>query len=243
MSKVLARSLAEVGEPFPFPYLPMANIHRGDLVELLAAPKVGKSMLALNAAVGAAERGVPVLYHSSDTRLWAQAARVVSILTGETTRSVEERRDYWSGWLEGVGLPLRWSSAAVWAGNFQELLDAEREFLGEYPGLVIVDVVADLVRNEEDINRAFRTLHACADRTGATIFALHHVKRGDAADGNMFVSMTDGVYGGERIAEIVITLWKASEGRLACHLAKNRQGIDGKTVNLPVDYSRAKVGV
>lgn len=241
--KVLARSLAEVGEPFPFPYPLPANIHRGDLVELLAAPRVGKSMLALNVAVKAAESGLPVLYHSSDTRLWAQAARVVSILTGETTRSVEERRDYWSGWLEGVGLPLRWSSAAVYSGTFQELLDAEREFLGEYPSVVIVDVVSDLVRNEEDVNRAFRTLHACADRTGATIFALHHVKRGDAADGNMFVSMTDGVYGGERICEIVMTLWKSGQNQLSIHLAKNRQGVDGKTVNLPVDYSRAKVGV
>ena len=244
--KELARALSDVGDPFYFPYPLPVNMHKGDLVELLGAPRVGKSMLAVNLAVDAAQRGLPVLYHSADTRLWAQAARVCSILSGETTRAVEERRDHWAGWLEGVGLPIRWSSAPVNDANFQELLDAEREFLGEYPALVIVDVAMDLMRGEENagnVQKVFRSLHAAGDRTGAVIYALHHVRRGDAAEGNMYVSMTDGVYGGERIAEIVLTMWRAGQDQIALHLAKNRQGMDGVTRNIRVDYSRAKVGV
>lgn len=243
--KVLSRALRSVGEPVPFPYPLPVNLHRGDLVELLAAPRVGKSMLALNLAVAHAQRGEPVLYHSTDTRMWALAARVVSILTGEPTRDVEGARDYWSGWLSGVELPIRWSSAPIHDGNFQELLDAEREYMGEYPSMVFIDVAQDMMRGGDDENssvmRVFRSLHAAADKTSAVIYALHHVKKGDAADGDTQVFMTDGLYGSDRIVEIVITMWRPAPGRLDLHLAKNRQGPDGMTIPLHVDYSRAAI--
>ncbi len=242
--KALADALADRGEEFPFPFGLPARVYPGFLVELLAAPRVGKSMVALNWAIDVAQQGMPVLIHSVDTDYASQALRAVSILTGETMRSVEEQRDYWSGWLRGTSLPLRWSSAPLHDANFHELVEAETEYLGEPPAMVVVDVAQDLMRGEENVGnvrRVFRSLHNLGRRSGAVVLALHHVKRGDAAGGSMFVRMEDGLYGGEQIAEIVLTMWRATPGKLSMYLAKNRQGPDGQTINLNVDYARAKV--
>lgn len=243
--RALARALLETGEPFPFPYPLPATIHAGDLVEVLAAPKVGKSTLAADWALRVAEQGLPVLYHTTDTRLWAQAVRVAANLFDETTAAIEERRDYWSGRLEGVGYPLRWSSAPLTDLNFHEIMDAEKEYLGQYPAMVIVDVAFDLMRGEDGpgpANQVFRALHNVAGRTGAVVVALHHVKGGDAASGDQFVSMTDSLYRIERIPEVILTLWKSAPTRLSMHLAKNRTGKDGMTATLDVDYERARIG-
>ena len=143
-----------------------------------------------------------------------------------------------------MDLPIRWSTADLHDGNFKDLVEAEREYLGEYPSLIVVDVAQDLMRGEENVGnvrKVFRSLHNLARRTGAVVLALHHVKRGDAAGGSMFVRMEDGLYGGEQIAEIVLTMWRAGPDKLAMYLAKNRQGPDGMTVNLHCDYARAKV--
>lgn len=242
--KVLADALASQGERFPFPFKLPVNIHAGYLVELLAAPRVGKSLTALNWSIELAKRGMPVLIHSVDTDYGTQATRAASLLSGEPMDQIERRRDYWAGWLQGQSLPLRWSQGAVHDGNFQELLDAEYEYLGEYPAFVVVDVVMDLMRGEENagsVRRIFRSLHGAARRTGAVVLALHHVKRGDAASGTVFVKMDDGLYGGEGIAEVVLTMWRAGGDKLAMNLAKNRQGSDGQTALLSVDYARAKV--
>ena len=44
-----------------------------------------------------------------------------------------------------------------------------------------------------------------------------------------------------QIPEIVLTMWRAGADKLTMFLAKNRQGPDGMTTNLCVDYARAKV--
>lgn len=243
--RALADALASQGERFLFPWGLPVNIHEGYLVELLAAPGVGKSLVGLNYATAVAKQGMPVLIHSVDTDYATQATRAAALLSGETTDEVERNRDYWAGWLNGQDLPLRWSEgSAIHDGNFQELLDAEAEYLGEYPKFVVVDVVMDLLRGEENagnVRRIFRSLHAAARRTDSVILALHHVKRGDAASGTVFVGMEDGLYGGEGIAEVVLTMWRAGSDKLAMYLAKNRQGKNGQTATLTVDYMRSKV--
>lgn len=244
--KVLAGALASQGERFPFPFGLPANIHDGYLVELLAAPRVGKSIVALNWAIHVAKDGAPVLIHSVDTDYGTQATRAAAILSGEPQAEIERRRDYWAGWLQGQDLPIRWSTAALHDGSFMELVEAEAEYLGEYPRMIVVDVVMDLMRGEENagnVRRVFRSLHSVGRRTGAVVLALHHVKRGDAASGSTFVRMEDGLYGGEGIAEIVLTMWRAGTDKLAMYLAKNRQGADGQTQLLACDYARAKVAV
>jgi KaiC/GvpD/RAD55 family RecA-like ATPase len=242
--KALADALRDRGDQFPIPWPLPAKIYPGFLVEVLAAPKVGKSLLALNWAVDVAERGIPVLYHTPDTDFGSQAQRVVALVNGITQEEVTERPDYWSGWLRGTNLPIRWSTAGVDVTTFEELVLAEKEYLGEYPKLIVVDVAQDILRGQEDVGnvrRIFRTLHNIGRKCGAVVLVLHHVKRGDAADGNQYVGMADGLYGGEQIVEVIISLWREGEGRLAMHLAANRQGPSGQTIHLNVDYMRARI--
>lgn len=242
--KALAHAMQEMGEPFPFPYPLPADIRKGDLVMLLAAPKVGKSNLAVDWAVKVAGGGQPVLYITTDTRVSEQAVRVTANLSGETKDTVKADLDYWSGWLTGVGYPLRWSSADITERHVMDLLEAERQYWGEYPAFVVVDVAFDLLEGEEGPGTArsvFRRLHSAAARTGAVILALHHVKGGDAADGNQWVGMSDALYRVERVPEIIFTAWRTSPDQMSLHLAKNRSGADGQTKVLRVDWSRAKV--
>lgn len=242
--KSLARAMKEMGEPFPFPYPLPVDLRKGDLVMLLAAPKVGKSNLAVDWSCKVAGGGRPVLYITTDTRVSEQAVRVAANLSGETKDTVKADLDYWSGWLTGVGYPLRWSAADITERHVMDLLEAERQYWGEYPEFVVVDVAFDLLEGEEGPGTArsvFRRLHAAAQRTGAVILALHHVKGGDAADGNQWVGMSDALYRVERVPEIILTAWRAATNVMALHLAKNRSGEDGKTANLHVDWSRAKV--
>ena len=242
--KSLARAMKEMGEPFPFPYPLPADIRKGDLVMLLAAPKVGKSNIAVDWAVKVAGGGRPVLYITTDTRVSEQAVRVTANLSGETKDTVKADLGYWSGWLTGVGYPLRWSSADITERHVMDLLEAERQFWGEYPAFVIVDVAFDLLEGEEGPGTArsvFRRLHAAAQRTGAVVLALHHVKGGDAADGNQWVGMSDALYRVERVPEIIFTAWRSGQDQVSLHLAKNRSGADGQTKVLRVDWSRAKV--
>lgn len=242
--KSLARSLQNLGDPVPFPYPLPADIRRGDLVMLLAAPKVGKSTIAVDWAVRVAARGLPVTYLSTDTRITEQAIRVIANLSGETKAAVKDRLDYWSGWLTGVGYPLRWSAGGFSSADLWELLEAEREYFGRYPEMLVVDVAFDLLRGQEDAGSArkvFRDLHKLGAQTGTLILALHHVKAGDSANGNTFVSMADGMYQVHMVPETVITAWRGNAGMVSMHLAKNRSGMDGQTIQVAVDFDRAKV--
>lgn len=242
--RALARSMKEMGEPFPFPYPLPADIRKGDLVMLLAAPKVGKSNIAVDWACKVAGGGTPVLYCTTDTRVSEQAVRVTANLSGETKDTVKADLDYWSGWLAGVGYPLRWSSADITERHLMDLAEAERQYWGEYPGMIVADVAFDLLEGEEGPGTArqvFRRLHSVAARTGAVVLALHHVKGGEAADGNTWVGMSDALYRVERIPEIILTAWRNNQDQISLHLAKNRSGADGITRNLRVDWSRARV--
>jgi KaiC/GvpD/RAD55 family RecA-like ATPase len=242
--RALGRALRDLGETFEFPYNLPADIRRGDLVMLLAAPRVGKSLVAVDWSIKVAEAGEPVLYVTTDTHVGEQAIRAAAHIFHESKSAIKARRDYWSGRLTGVGYPLRWSSADITERNIGELVDAESEYFGQYPAFVVVDVAFDLLEGEEGPGTArsvFRTLHALGQRTDAVVLALHHVKGGDADDGKTFVGISDGVYRVERVPEVIVTAWRPSPDRITMHLAKNRGGTDGQAVTLPIDFDRARV--
>lgn len=244
--KALARAMKDMGEPFDFPYPLPADIRKGDLVMLLAAPKVGKSNVAVDWAVRVASKGQRVLYITTDTRASEQAVRVCANVFNETKREIKTRLDYWSGRLTGVGYPLRWSSIDITERDLMELMEAEREWWGEYPEFIIVDVAFDLLEGDEGPGPArtvFRRLNAVAQKTQAVVLALHHVRGGDASDGRSFVSANDALYRVERIPPVILTMWTSAPDQVSMHLSKNRSGEDGITKNLQVDWARAKVRV
>jgi predicted ATP-dependent serine protease len=243
--RALGRALQNRGDTFMFPYPLPAEIWRGDTVMLLAAPKVGKSLIACDYAVKVAAADEPVLYITTDTSIGEQATRAAANIFGVRKSTIAADADQWGRRLTGVGWPLRWSSADITISMLDDLLDAEAEYWGCYPSLVVVDVAHDMLEGEEGPNTArivWRKLHALGRRTNAVILALHHVRAGDAAGGDMFVSMTDAKFPvSYQTSEVVLTGWRGSPGQMSLHLAKNRGSQDGMTVQLGIDYERARV--
>lgn len=250
--RVLGRALKQRGEPLPLPW-PEIGIKPtwGDVVLVTAGPGAGKSFFALNWGVDLAERHhKPVLFISIDTSLSDQAIRACALLSGTTTEDVAKRLDWWSDWLhEQQNIPIRWSPLPISAEEIPEFVKAELEFLGEPPALVVVDVLTDLLGGAEEsvgeIRRIVRTWKAAGRRFKFTTLILHHIKRGQAANGTSRVTQQDGLYGGEQDATHVLGLWRPGAETLTVATLKNRMGpanADGfMSVDLRADYARGRI--
>ena len=109
---------------------------------------------------------------------------------------------------------------------------------------MVVDVAMDLMRGQEDVGnvrRVFRELKKIGHRTGAVICVLHHVRRGEASNGDNMPELSDGLYGGEQVVEAVIGLSRGFNSKLAMKVLANRQGPAGDMEYVNVDYARARV--
>lgn len=239
--KPLVKALKETNHEVPVPYdLPIV-VEPGFTVLVIAAPRVGKSMLALNWALEFAARDMPVLYHSTDTDFLSQAVRLVSACTDLPMSLVMENRDYWAEWLKEQDLPIRWNQESITYHQLPELVEAETEYLGEPPALVIVDVLADLVKSEEaaDMQQAFKACHMLGKKTGSVMLLLNHVKKDKGSNGMLYVSPSDGIFAGDRVAEVVLTMWRNTANIVNLLIGKNRQGKDGDIIRLRANYEKA----
>lgn len=221
----------------------------GYLVIILGAPGVGKSTLGLQWAYSLK---TPALICSLDTDLMSQAIRVRAMLENKHTsamqRDIEENPENWERFFS-QSLPLvRWSETPMVAEDLDELLEAEKEFLGVVPSLVVVDVVGDLCEKEdlEHYLEAFKTLHRIARKQKVVVAALHHLKRGDAAKGATKFGLAEGLFGGERVAEIVLGMWQPAQSTVMIAVLKNRMGLADRGGDLSfgfaADLSRARIG-
>jgi predicted ATP-dependent serine protease len=221
----------------------------GDVVLGLAAPGVGKSFMALNWAVFLARQGRPVLMHSTDTDYPDQAVRTAALLSGHTTTEIEADQERWADWLTDQQLPIRWSDIHIGAEEFGDLMKAEVEFLGRAPEFVVVDIAGDMLNGEEEnvgsMRNIFTQLKKVARRFHTTVFALHHVRRGNAASGTSVVKLADGLYAGEGVVQVVLGMWREGEDTLRVATLKNRMGKaqpEGLLAcDLRTDYSRGRV--
>lgn len=228
--KAIARALEAPQAPLSVPWRglrPLIELEPGFFVLGLAAPGVGKSVFALNWAL---KLGRPSLFISTDTDLRTQAKRCYSCLTEEPLDGVDLTRA--REFLQNLKQQVRWVDEVGGVMDLAEIIEAEQEFLGETPALVIVDVVDDLVAEDHAAyKQAFKVLHRMARKYGTVIFGLHHIRRGQAGSGTSPVSMDDGTYTGEQTAEVVLGMWKtrvvehgAIVDRFAVAVLKNRTG-------------------
>lgn len=206
----------------------------------------------------------PTLIVSQDTDLATQAARVVASLTGVEFSQVKDDLAKWEAYLatSATSLPMM-VDHPVDASEVDGLLTAAEEFYGVVPRLVVVDVWRNVVRGGayEDYMDAIRELHRVARRRHTTIVVLHHVNRqGGNSDGTKPIRLSDGKYGGEDEAEIVLGLstpkWvedtlygsiHVHEPILRVAVLKNRNGPkdpEGRDVyvDLSIDYERMRIG-
>lgn len=197
---------------------------RGNLVTLMGAPGVGKSMFALNWCLNVPELSVLV---SLDTDMPTQALRACSILSGVPSTDVIQDPESWALYLERQQLRCRMYDVTMGTSDLNDLVIAETEYWGQTPGLVVVDNIVNLVKDMsyEGFRSAFIGLQKVARLNGTVVVALHHVKR-DSSSGKL--SLHSGSYAGEQESEIVLGLWRSS-GRLEVGVLKNRNGLADPT--------------
>ena len=199
-----------------------------------AAPGVGKSTFALEWGVHLSNPSrpggpLPVLYLSLDTALQDQAARLVARWLGKPLTEVQSNLAEYVNWLSTQRLPFRFSDVQMVADEVRELVEAERLWFGRYPKLIVVDNAGDLIPGEEsrqEYARVFNILANVARDTGAVVMALHHIKRGDEelTSGRRAPGMGAGMYAGEGKANILLGLWRPSDGYMNVSVVKNRMG-------------------
>lgn len=194
---------------------------RGNLVTVMGAPGVGKSLFALNWCLNVPELSVLV---SLDTDMPTQAVRACSILAGVKTEAVLERPDAWAQYLEQRNLRCRMYDLSMSVKDLNDLVLAETEYWGQVPGLVVVDNVANMVGDMtyESFRSAFIGLQKVARLRSTVVVALHHVKR-DSSSGKL--SLHSGSYAGEQESEVVLGLWRSSGEALQVGILKNRNGM------------------
>lgn len=245
--KPLVRRLTHRGEPVPLPWPSLADHltpERGQLHLLIGAPGVGKSTWALEYALHLAKKDEPVLYLSLDTPVADQAARLVANLRGHQVSVVKQTIYGQAAWLANQDLPIRFSDVGMGPEDLDELIDAEVQWFGREPVLMIVDNAGDLVEGEDDpakFSMVFRTLRDIALRRSMVVLALNHIKRGPGADGDKRPSMADSLYAGERPASSVMGVWLPAPGKVAVSVLKHRHG-DRVEVVLPANLSMARIG-
>lgn len=192
---------------------------RGNLMVVMGAPGIGKSLFGLNWCLGTDE---PSVLLSLDTDMTTQAARACSILTGVTQKRVSKHPEVWAQYLDKKNLRCRMYDLNLDTEGLRDLVVAEEEYWGAAPGIVVVDNVSNVVRDMgyEAYRSTFLGLQKVARIKGCVVVALHHVKR-DSSSGPL--SLHSGQYSGEQEAEIVLGLWRSYRG-VEVGILKNRNG-------------------
>lgn len=187
----------------------------GSLLLMAAAPGVGKTMLTLAALRRLA---VPTLYFAADTpadllAAWLYAGQHGTPIDRNSPPPVLP-------WLAVVDRP------ALDLGDLRRELDAYAELRGDWPAVVVVDVVRSVYTGSDEMAAARETLDHCqaiSRETGALVWALHHLTRGydDGTDYPPLSALQGAV---TKAADQVLTLSRQSEHTIRVHVVKSRFG-------------------
>jgi hypothetical protein len=216
----LLHARGSAGEPLPTVWPALARngiVHRrGQLCLVVAAPSVGKSAFALTYALRAK---VPTLYFSADSDEATQLARCASILMGWTmARSMSA---VLSGKMNGatpvlLDQMIKFNvDAEPTIDSFESSLKAFDAKYEDYPALIIVDNVTDMVTSASvddpfaGLEALTNYLHGKSRETGAHVIGLHHVQ-GQYNNGNIPVPLGGIKQQIGRVPELILALHKGS---------------------------------
>lgn len=190
----------------------------GQMVLLMGAPGVGKSMVALAWALTV----TPSLVVSHDTDLQTQRNRAIHQIKGRRLSA-------------GVVDQIWLTDAPKNPHEVAEVLEALQELWGRYPRFVVIDNLGDLLTREESAaayEEVIKALRSIARHCDCLLLALHHVRRreGDGRNGDLLgqgrapVTLTQGAYAGEKRCDIVLGMWHAYGEGVNIALLKHRHG-------------------
>lgn len=215
------RIRGSAGEPLPKVFQALEDIDtrfvRGQLALVAAGPGTGKSAFTLAYALLS---GVPTLYFSADSDAFVQLTRSIAILKPdwnleEAAEAVlENKTESYSHDL--ADKPIRFNfSASPSLDEIERAMSAYEEVYGEYPALVVVDNVTNVIGSSSSgdddpfsgLESLMDYLATMARNTEACVIGLHHVT-GPYVDANKPIPLS-GVKGQiTRVPALVLTLHK-----------------------------------
>lgn len=209
---------------------------QGQLVLIAAGPGIGKSAMTLTMVLKALK---PSLMYSADSDAFTQLSRSIASLNDMKVSTAAEMiledriTDEIKDELRKIPLIIDYDSSPT-PHDIEEILMAYYELCNEFPVLVVVDNITNVVTDASDSGDPFSGLealmdylHSMARTTGACVFGLHHVT-GEYNNGDKAIPL-NGVKGQiTRVPEMVLTLHKKpiENGRwiLCVSPVKNRGG-------------------
>ena len=239
--RTLSRAVAvadAVGKEVKLPYAAMrrmVNLHTKELVVIAAAPGAGKSVVAVNMAMGV---DYPVLYFAQDSPSSVKARMVALASPGLSVRQAHgkvadptTRQEIADLIAKRVRDTLIVQTGAVNIDQIEKSIDALTEWIGEAPPLVIIDNLIDMIvpgYNPSE-NGFFATvlpaLKQMAIRLDTCIVVLHHVSRASAGSkGRSGITMKDLLFAGEREARHVWGVFNDGEARMNLQILKQQDG-------------------
>lgn len=211
------------------------HFRRGQLHLIVAAPGVGKSVLALSYAIQAK---VPTLYLSMDTDPFTTCVRVVSAITLEeleiSEAGLQQQKLFATEALTKAShIRFSFPSSPTTADVFNHIY-AYGEAEGDWPELIVLDNLANIAYESDEFGE-MRTMMAdfqtMAAKTKAAVLVLHH-STGQYEDGVTTIPQS-GVNGKvAKFPSMVLTMRRGHES-LHVSAVKNRFG--------PADPSGARV--
>lgn len=226
-----------------------AVFRRGNLVLVGGGSGVGKSAFALTLAI---QSGAKTIYFSADSGPDTQLSRSMSMVTGrpaaDCMRAIEKGHFFDNELFELRR--IRWDfDAGPTLDDIEQSLDAYGFLHGEYPELVIVDNLLNVV-SEDSGEGGHKTnenillfLSELARERGCCIVVLHHLT-GDYDDGDKAPPMSALRDKVSKIPQMILTLYRIDDligNLLGVCIVKNRGGranASGKyQVELDLDLS------
>lgn len=227
-----------------------AVFRRGSVVMIAGGSGVGKSAFALTLAV---RSEASCIYFSADSGPGTQLARAVSMISGKPERECREAiqaGQYFDKELQALRR-IRWDfNAGPSLDDIQESLNAYGFLHGEYPELVIVDNLMNVVVDDSGeggrVNKenVLMFLAELARERGCCIVVLHHVV-GQYGDGATVIPLSGLMEKPDKSAEMVLTIYRVDERTLGVCIVKNRSGManaaGGLVVELDLDFEHMKI--
>lgn len=253
----LNRSVVETGEALPvvFESLDEKGVRfRGGTTSLIvAAPGVGKSVFALNTALGLPEDRT-VQYFACDSDVSEQSTRIISRVAGVDMAEATEMYDTGSRHAfhaleKARNIDFQFPDAP----GVEEVVHrmfAHAEIRGRFPDLTVIDNLMDMsgeAGEGERLNANILELSRIARLSGTHMMVLAHVGR-EYVEGNVIVPAGGILYQINKKPQVVLSLNHGrSETDLNCSILKTREGAcsgDGQRhkVMLERDYSTMYIG-
>lgn len=248
-----ARAAEHAGEPLPYTF-PSLRAHgvalrRGHLHVVASAPGVGKSVSAINWTLW--NEGVPALYLAMDGDATSMSMRVLQAYFQRTREEIQDGLDFGDPAIESAFDTIDW---VRWdfpnSPSMEEIRDrvwAFAEIFGEFPHLIVVDNLMDVVveQTAAAYAEAEMALAALARAANAAVLALAHLN-GSYEGSNGVVPMSGLNFKPTKKSSLILSAYPGGfGGGLWMSVLKNRDGPAdpsgiGVRAKLDADYSRMK---